>query len=376
MVLAFKTHTCVHTPLSPVFYTSFYSLESYLFGSEQMRLAVLTGGGDCPGLNAIIQAIVKRATEYGYETLGVMDGYSGLLKGEVRQLSLNDLDDIFMTGGTILGSSRTNPLKIADGPNQVMNTIRRLGIDALITIGGDDTLGVAAKLSEFGLPVVGVPKTVDNDYPCTDYCVGFQTAVETASEMISKLHSTAKSHKRVIIAEVMGRYAGWLTLMAGLAGGAHVILIPEKPFSIDEVCEVVKRRDAAGKGYTIIAVAEGAKPENINDLSTVSSDKDQFGHERLGGIAQMMDKEIEHRTGKETRSMILGHVQRGGSPNAFDRIAGIRLGLFAVDLVKQGKYGYVVGLRGMDIVPVRMDKVEGPKNVPESFFELTQFFST
>jgi 6-phosphofructokinase 1 len=341
-----------------------------------MKLAVLTGGGDCPGLNAIIQAIVKRASEYGYETLGVIDGYSGLLKGEVRQLSLKDLDDVFMIGGTILGSSRTNPLKIADGLNQVMNTVSRLGIDALVAIGGDDTLGVATELSKFGLLVVGVPKTVDNDYPCTDYCIGFQTAVETASEMISKLHSTAKSHKRVIIAEVMGRYAGWLTLMAGLAGGAHVILIPEKPFSIDEVCEVIRRRDAAGKGYTIIAVAEGAKPENINDLVTVSNDKDQFGHERLGGVAQVMEKEIEHRTGKETRSMVLGHVQRGGSPNAFDRIAGIRLGLYAVDLVKQGRFGYIVGLRGMDIVSVRMDEVGGPKYVPSDLFELTQFFST
>lgn len=341
-----------------------------------MRLAVLTGGGDCPGLNAIIQAVVKRATEYGYETLGVIDGYSGLLKGEVRQLSPKDLDDIFMTGGTILGSSRTNPFKMTDGSDQVMNTVRRLGIDALIAIGGDDTLGAAVKLNKLGLPVVGVPKTVDNDYPCTDYCIGFQTAVETASDMISKLHSTAKSHKRVIIAEVMGRYAGWLTLMAGLAGGAHVILIPEKPFSIDEVCEVIKRRDAEGKGYTIIAVAEGAKPENINDLVTVSNDKDQFGHERLGGIAKVIEKEIEHRTGKETRSTILGHVQRGGSPNAFDRINGIRLGLFAVDLVKQGKYGYVVGLKGMDILPVNMDDITRPKNVPNDLFELAQFFST
>ncbi len=341
-----------------------------------MRLAVLTGGGDCPGLNAIIQAIVKRATEYGYETLGVLDGYSGLLKGEVRQLSLKDVDDIFMTGGTILGSSRTNPLKMEDGSNQVMNTVRRLGIDALIAIGGDDTLGVAAKLNKLGLPVVGVPKTVDNDYPSTDYCIGFQTAVETASDMISKLHSTAKSHKRVIIAEVMGRYAGWLTLMAGLAGGAHVILIPEKPFSIDEVCEVIRRRDAAGKGYTIIALAEGAKPENLNDLVTVSNEKDQFGHERLGGIAQVIEKEIEHRTGKETRSTILGHVQRGGPPNAFDRINGIRLGLFAVDLVKQGKYGYVVALRGTDILPVNMEDIKGPKNVPNDLFELAQFFST
>ena len=341
-----------------------------------MRLAVLTGGGDCPGLNAIIQAIVKRATEYGYETLGVLDGYSGLLKGDVIQLSLKELDDVFMTGGTILGSSRTNPLKIEDGSNQVMNTVRRLGIDALIAIGGDDTLGVAAKLNKLGLPVVGVPKTVDNDYPCTDYCIGFQTAVETASDMISKLHSTAKSHKRVIIAEVMGRYAGWLTLMAGLAGGAHVILIPEKPFSIEQVCEVIKRRDAAGKGYTIIALAEGAKPENINDLVTISSEKDQFGHERLGGIAHVIEKEIEHRTGKETRSTVLGHVQRGGPPNAFDRINGIRLGLFAVDLVKQGKYGYVVGLRGMDILPVSMEDVKGPKCVPDDLFELAEFFST
>ncbi len=341
-----------------------------------MKIAVMTGGGDCPGLNAIIQAIVTRATEYGYEVLSVLDGYTGLLNGDVRPLSLKDVEDIFVTGGTIVGTSRTNPFKTKEGPQKAMDTIKKFGIDALIAIGGDDTLGAALKLSEMGLPTVGIPKTIDNDLSATDYSVGFQTAVTTASEAISRLHTTAKSHKRVIVMEVMGRYAGWLTLMSGLAGGAHVILIPEKPFDINDVCEVVKRREAAGKGYTIVAVAEGAKPENVEDLITVSKERDEFGHIRLGGIAQVLAKEIAQRTGKETRSVVLGHVQRGGPPNAFDKILGIRLGLLAVDLVKQGKFGYAAGLRGTEIVPVKLkDAVEQSKMVKKDLFELTKFFS-
>lgn len=340
-----------------------------------MKIAIMTGGGDCPGLNAIIQAIVTRATEYGYETVSVIDGYTGLLNGDIKPISLRDVEGIYATGGTIIGSSRTNPLKTMNGPQKVMDTVRGFGIDALIVIGGDDTLGVAFELSKMGLSTIGIPKTVDNDFPATDCCVGFHTAVETASDMISKLHTTAKSHKRVIIAEVMGRYTGWLTLMSGLAGGAHVILIPEKPFAINDVCEVIKRRDAAGKGYTIVAVAEGAKPENVNDLVTLNKEKDAYGHVRLGGIGQVLEKEIEQRTGKETRSMILGHVQRGGSPNAFDKILGIRFGIFAVDLVKQGKFGYVESLRGTEIVPVKLEETKKLKMVTEELFELTKFFS-
>lgn len=340
-----------------------------------MKIAIMTGGGDCPGLNAIIQAIVTRATEYGYDVLSIIDGYTGLLNADIKPISLEDVEDIYATGGTIIGSSRTNPLKTKNGAQKVMETIKRFEIEAFIAIGGDDTLGVARELSKMGLPTIGIPKTVDNDFPDTDCCVGFHTAVETASDMIGKLHTTAKSHKRVIIAEVMGRNAGWLTLMSGLAGGAHVILIPEKPFAINDVCEVIKKRDAAGKGYTIIAVAEGAKPENIEDLVTISNEKDEFGHVRLGGISQVLEKEIEKRTGKETRSMILGHVQRGGPPNAFDKILGIRLGIFAVDLVKQGKFGYVAALKGTEIVPVKLDDTKELKIVTEDLFELTKFFS-
>lgn len=341
-----------------------------------MKIAVMTGGGDCPGLNAIIQAIVTRTIEYGYEVLGVLDGYTGLMNGNVKPLSLEDMEDIFATGGTILGTSRTNPFKTREGPQKALDTAKKFGIDALIAIGGDDTLGAAFQLSEMGLPTVGIPKTIDNDLSATDYSVGFQTAVETAAEAISRLHTTAKSHKRVMVVEVMGRYAGWLTLMSGLAGGAHVILIPEKPFDINEVCDVIKRREAAGKGYTIVAVAEGVKPVNVEDLITVSKERDEFGHVRLGGIAEVLEKEIEQRTGKETRSVVLGHVQRGGPPNAFDKILGIRLGLFAVDLVKQGKFGYAAGLRGTEIVPVKLkDAVEQLKMVKEDLFELTKFFS-
>ncbi len=341
-----------------------------------MKIAVLTGGGDCPGLNSVIQAIVTRATKYGYKVLGVRGGYAGLLTGDIKPLSIEDVEDIHAVGGTILGTSRTNPFKTKDGPQKVMDTIKKLGIDVLIAIGGDDTLGAAHKLNELGLSTVGVPKTIDNDLSATDYCVGFQTAVDIAAEAISRLHTTAKSHQRVIIVEVMGRHAGWLTLMAGLAGGAHVILIPEQTFDIKSVCKVINERQAKGKTYTIIAVAEGAKPKSIEDLITVSKERDEFGHVRLGGIAKVLEKEIAKRTGKETRSVILGHVQRGGPPNSFDRILGLRLGLSAVDLVKQGKFGYAASLQGTKIVPVKLEKaIEKLRTVEGDLFDLTEFFS-
>lgn len=341
-----------------------------------MRIAVLTGGGDCPGLNSVIQAIVTRAAQYGYEVLGVQGGYAGLLTGDVKPLSIEDVEDIYAVGGTILGTSRTNPFKTKGGPQKVMDTVKKLGIDVLIAIGGDDTLGAAHKLNELGLSTVGVPKTIDNDLSATDYCVGFQTAVDTAADAISRLHTTAKSHQRVIIVEVMGRHAGWLTLMAGLAGGAHVILIPEQTFDIESICNVINERQAKGKTYTIVAVAEGAKPKSIEDLITVSKERDEFGHVRLGGIAKVLEKEIAKRTGKETRSVVLGHVQRGGSPNSFDRILGLRLGLFAVDLVKQGKFGYAASLQGTKILSVKLEKaIEKLRTVGEDLFDLTEFFS-
>lgn len=342
-----------------------------------MRIGVMTGGGDCPGLNAIIQALVVRSCECGgYEVLGIMDGYAGLLAGEAKALTLKDVEDILDKGGTILGTSRVNPAKKSEDMRKVVENLRKLGIDALIAIGGDDTLGAAFKLYRQGLPVVGVPKTIDNDLSATDYSTGFQTAVEIAADAIARLHTTAKSHKRVIVVEVMGRYAGWITLMAGLAGGAHVILIPEKPFDTEEIVNIVKEREKKGKNYTIIAVAEGAKPEKAEELVTLSREKDQFGHMRLGGIANILEKEIEERTGKETRSVVLGHVQRGGPPNAFDRVLGTRLGIAAFELVKQKKYGYAVCLRGTEIVPTPLENVvEKQKLVPPELFELTNIFN-
>jgi len=341
-----------------------------------MRIAVMTGGGDCPGLNAIIHAIVTRATEYGYEVLGVLGGYLGLLNGDVKPLSLEDVEDIYSVGGTVIGTSRTNPFKTKDGPQKVMDTVKKFGIEVLIAIGGDDTLGAAYELSKQGLPTIGVPKTIDNDLSATDYSVGFLTAVDTAADAISRLHTTAKSHQRVMIVETMGRYAGWLTLMAGMAGGAHVILIPEQAFDIESVCEVINKRQAKGKTYSIVAVAEGAKPRKLEDFVTLSEERDEYGHVRLGGIAQVLEKEIAKRTGKETRSVVLGHVQRGGPPNSFDRILGLRLGLFAVDLIKQGKFGYAASLQGTKIVAVKIEDAVGKmRTVDEELFDLTKLFS-
>jgi 6-phosphofructokinase 1 len=340
-----------------------------------MKIAVMTGGGDCPGLNAVIQAIVRRSTEYGYEVLGVNEGYKGLLNGNIKHLRIEDVEGIFRVGGTILGSSRTNPFTTEDGPQRVLDNIRKFGVDALIVIGGDDTLGAANKLNQIGIPVVGVPKTIDNDLSATDYCVGFWTAVETASEAIHRLHTTAKSHNRVLIAEVMGRYAGWLTLMAGLIGGAHIILIPEHPFDINSICEIIDKRESEGKKYTIIAVAEGSKPGDVKELITLSEKKDEYGHVLLGGIAKVLEKEISERTGKTTRSVVLGHVQRGGSPNPFDKLLGIRLGILAVDLVRKKKFGYAACLRGVDIVPIKIENMVAKlRTVDESLFELTNFF--
>ena len=336
----------------------------------------MTGGGDCPGLNAIIQAVVTRASELGYEVLGILDGYEGLMEGRVTSLGLSDVKELFDIGGTVLGTSRRNPFKSEEGVAKILETIRKHGIDALIVIGGDDTLSAALKLSGHGVKVVGVPKTVDNDLSATDYSIGFLTAVETAAEAIRRLHTTARSHRRVIVAEVMGRHAGWLTLMAGLAGGAHVILIPEKPLDIEEVCEIIRKREEAGEHYTIVAVAEGVKPSDMGDFVTLDEERDEYGHVRLGGIAKVLEKEIKKRAGKETRSVILGHVQRGGPPNAFDRILGIRLGILAVDLVKEGKFGYAAVLKGREVVPVKLEEVvKGEGQVPKHFLELTRFFS-
>ncbi|MFH1473456.1 MAG: ATP-dependent 6-phosphofructokinase [Candidatus Aenigmatarchaeota archaeon] len=341
-----------------------------------MKIGVMTGGGDCPGLNAVIQAVVKRAADYKCEVIGFLDGYDGLINGRTMPLDMKNVRDIYQDGGTLLGTSRKNPFKSEEETKKAMDNLKKLNIDAMVIIGGDDTLGAAKKLNDLGVNVVGVPKTIDNDLSSTDYCIGFQTAVATAAEEIARLQTTAKSHDRVLIAEIMGRHAGWLTLMAGLAGGAHIILVPEKDFDIKSVCRTIMKREKKGETYTVIAVAEGAKPKSIGDLVTVSKEKDEFGHERLGGIAETLAKEIEKRTGKSTRSVVLGHVQRGGSPVAFDINFGIRLGIAAVDLVKKGKFGYAVVLKGIKIAPVKLEKVvEKNRTLSKDLLKLTDFFS-
>ena len=323
----------------------------------------------------MIQAIVLRAAQYGFEVWGIEDGYKGLIEGRAKPLRKDDVRGIHFVGGTILGSSRKNPTKSEEDIKAVMENVRKLELDALIAIGGDDTLGAARKLYEKGIPIVGVPKTIDNDLSATDYSIGFWTAVQTIAEALERLHTTAKSHKRVIVAEIMGRYAGWLALMGGLAGGAHIILIPEKPFDLDEICRIVKERAERGEGYTLIAVAEGVKIPETGELAVAAAERDEFGHVRLGGIAKFLEEEIKRRTGKQVRSTILGYIQRGGSPCAFDRVLGIRLGYKAVDLVKERKFGYAVVLRGTEIVPVKLDEVVGQlRRVPEELFEYADVF--
>jgi len=344
--------------------------------TEMVRIGVLTGGGDCPGLNAVIQGIVVRAAQYGYEVYGVEDGYKGLLYGKARRLTTKDVEGIYWLGGTVLGTSRKNPAKSEAELKTVVENVRKLGLDVLITIGGDDTLGAAKKLYDAGIPVVGIPKTIDNDLPLTDYSIGFWTAVETIADALGKLHTTAKSHKRVMIAEIMGRYAGWLTLIGGLAGGAHIILIPEKPVDLDEVCRIIKERKERGEPYTLIAVAEGVTILTTGELVAASTERDEFGHIRLGGVSKVLEEEVKKRTGEEVRSVVLGHIQRGGIPSAYDRVLGIRLGFKAVDLVKEEKYGYVIVLRGMDILPVKIEEVVGTiRKVPSELHEYTDVFT-
>ncbi len=341
-----------------------------------MRIGLLTGGGDCPGLNAVIQAAVVRAAQYGFEVFGIKNGYEGLIKGEIKPLRREDVEGIYEIGGTMLGTSRKNPVKSEEDVKKVMENVKKFQLDALITIGGDDTLGAAEKLYERGIPIVGVPKTIDNDLSATDYSIGFWTAVDVIADALSRLHTTARSHRRVIIAEIFGRYAGWLALMGGLAGGAHIILIPEKPLNLQQICDIIKKREEEGKHHTIIAVAEGVKIPEIGELVAAAAEKDEYGHVRLGGIAKLLEQEIKKRTGKDVRSVILGHIQRGGSPNAYDRVLGIRLGYAAVDLVKEKKFGYAAVLRGTEIVPVKLSEVVGQmRKVPEEFFDYLGVFT-
>ena len=323
-----------------------------------MRIGVLTGGGDCPGLNAVIRAVVRKGVGvYGYEFVGFRDGWKGPLENLTEELGVPQVRGILPQGGTILGTSRTNPFKVDGGVDRIRENLQALAIDALIAIGGEDTLGVATKLHELGVNVVGVPKTIDNDLDDTDYTFGFDTAVNIAMEAIDRLHTTAGSHHRALIVEVMGRHAGWIALHSGLAGGANVILIPELPFSLDKVCHYVETRFDAHYA-PIIVVAEGATPDGAEN---VLQDKglDAFGHVRLGGIGEWLAGEIEKRTGRESRTTVLGHIQRGGTPTAFDRVLATRFGIHAVDAVQAGDWGTMVALHGTDIVRVPLTAATG-----------------
>ncbi len=316
-----------------------------------MRIGVLTGGGDCPGLNAVIRAVVRKGTlALGHEFLGFRDGWRGPLEDATQSLDVTAVRGILPRGGTILGSSRTNPLKAADGLARIRDTLARHDVDALIAIGGEDTLGVATQLSEAGLQVVGVPKTIDNDLAATDYTFGFDTAVNVATEAIDRLHTTAESHHRAMVVEVMGRHAGWIALHSGIAGGANIILIPEVPFDIEQVTTWVESRFQSHYS-PIVVVAEGAVPKEGMSVSQ-ANEFDAFGHLRLGGIGDQLAKEIERRTGKESRVVVLGHVQRGGTPTAFDRWLATSFGLDAVAAAHDGEFGVMVALRGTEIVRV------------------------
>jgi 6-phosphofructokinase 1 len=331
-----------------------------------MRIGVLTGGGDCPGLNAVIRAIVRKGIdEYGLAVVGFRDGWRGVLENAFVELTIESTRGILPRGGTILGTSRTNPLKDADGPARVKETLAALNLDGLIAIGGEDTLGAASKLhGEHGVPVLGVPKTIDNDLGGTDRTFGFDTALQIATEAIDRLHTTAESHNRILVVEVMGRHAGWIALYAGLAGGADAILIPEQPFDMEEVCRRIRRRHARGRTFSIVVVAEGAIPKE-GTMETLGGETDEFGHVRLGGIGQQLEREIERRTGYEARATVLGHVQRGGTPTAFDRVLATRLGLKAIDAAAQRRWGMMPALRGNDIVLVELeDAVAELRTVP------------
>ncbi|HSZ60468.1 MAG TPA: 6-phosphofructokinase [Terriglobales bacterium] len=320
-----------------------------------MKIGMLTGGGDCPGLNAVIRAVVRKGSfHYDDEFLGFMEGWRGLLEDKTMELDLESVGGILPRGGTILRTSRTNPAKHEGGLQRCIDNLKKHGCEALIAIGGDDTLSVAQKLFAIGVKVIGVPKTIDNDLSGTDFTFGFDTAVNIATEAIDRVHTTAEAHNRVIVVEVMGRSAGWIATYSGIAGGADVILIPEVPFDIDQVADLIKQRHARGRYFSIVVAAEGAQFSDGNEKHGGGSvdGRDEFGHVRLGGIGSSLASEIEKRTGFETRSVVLGHIQRGGSPTAYDRVLATRYGLGAIDMVHRGEFGQMAALRGNKIVSV------------------------
>jgi ATP-dependent phosphofructokinase / diphosphate-dependent phosphofructokinase len=340
-----------------------------------MRIGMLTGGGDCPGLNAVIRAVVRKGVgEYGHTIIGYRHGWRGPMEGESMDLSLGSTRGLLPRGGTILGTSRTNPYKSDDGPQRVLATLARDRIDALIVIGGEDTLGVALKLDNDGVRIVGVPKTIDNDLAGTDFTFGFHTAVQTATDAIDRLHTTAESHDRVMVVEVMGRHAGWIATYSGMAGGADIILIPEEPFDIDEICDRLKHRHQRGASFSIVVAAEGATPKE-GTMEVQAGEVDDFGHVRLGGIGQRLADEIEQRTGYEARMTALGHVLRGGTPSAYDRVIATRFGVEAIDAAHEGDYGKMVALHGTDVVRIPIEQgVDRLKTVDGRLFETASVF--
>ena len=338
-----------------------------------MRIGVLVGGGDAPGLNAALKAVVTKAHEVSFEVMGIKRGWAGLLEADAQTLDLDAVEEIQSRGGIILYTSRTNPFQITNGPQTIIENMRKLKIDALVAIGGEDTLSVAQKLFEMKVPMVGVPKTIDNDLSETDYSIGFDTSVSIATDAIDRLRTTAEAHYRIIVVEVMGRHSGWIALHSGLAGGANMILIPEVPFNPETIYELVKNRRAKGKVYSIITVAEGAKTSE--DQHVVQSEKvDAFGHVRLGGIGQTLERLIEENTGLEARLVVLGHLQRGGPPTAFDRVLAIRLGIKAVELVKEKRFGQMSSFRGYEIASVPLKEAIKRKDVSLELYKMAQLF--
>jgi len=340
-----------------------------------LRIGVLTGGGDAPGLNSAIRAVVRKAEKYGYEIIGIRRGWAGLLEMDTVKLEYDNIKDIIHRGGTIIKTSRTNPKKTPNGIERACQNFKKLGLDALIAIGGDDTLSVAAALSEAGLNVVGIPKTIDHDVPETEFTIGFDTAVNMAMRLIENLQDTAESHERVFVVEIMGRHSGWIALYSGLAAGADLILIPEEPFSIKDVVNFVKRKIDKGQKSIVIVVAEGALIKDYKGPITKDTSVDEFGHVRLGGIGEFLAKEINKALNVETRSCAPAHTIRGGPPTALDRVISTRLGLAAVDLIREGKFGYMVALKAGKIVPVPLSEVVGKtKMVDKELYEEAKVF--
>ncbi|MFH1245586.1 MAG: 6-phosphofructokinase [Candidatus Omnitrophota bacterium] len=339
----------------------------------QKKVGILTGGGDCPGINPVIRGIVRKALKEGYEIIGIKNGWKGLIENDTQPLDLNSVSGILPKGGTILGTSRTNLYKNEKDAQKAKANLKSLNLHALIAVGGEDTLGVAYKLFQDGFNVVGVPKTIDNDLSATDRTFGFDTAVNIATEAIDRLHTTAESHHRVMVVEVMGRHAGWIALESGLAGGADVILIPEYAINIEDVCRIIKSRHSRGKTFSIVVVAEGAQFENKEILQEKTLDA--FGHVRLGGIGQVLSEQIEKHTGFETRVTVLGHIQRGGTPTAYDRVLGTRYGVKAMELVIAGKFGQMASLQGNKIESVSLKEAVGTlKTVPKELYDMAKVF--